>query len=132
MSEDVTLKEGLDLEILLRHSICNDCTWGTCVGLAAPQIGFNKNVFIALDRLYINPEVEWYSTDIKDFMEGCYSLDEGGSYKVTRPQKVRMNWINKKGKKCQQTFVGFEAEVVQHEYDHLLGKLCCGDNTPKI
>lgn len=132
MSEDVTLEEGLEIEKLLRKSIREDCTWGHCVGLAAPQIGINKNVFIALDVLYINPEIIWYSTDMQDFMEGCYSLDEGGSYKITRPQKVRMAWTNRKGERKVATFHKFPAEVVQHEYDHLEGRLCCGKNTPNI
>lgn len=127
-SEDVTLEEGLEIEKLLRDSIKNECTWGTCVGLAAPQIGLNKNVFIALDVLYINPEIEWYSTDIEDFVEGCYSLEENKSYKITRPQKVRMSWTNRKGEIKTATFAKFPAEVVQHEYDHLIGKLCCGEN----
>lgn len=133
MSEDVTLKEGLEIEKLLRKSIVEDCTWGTVAGLAAPQIGLNKNVFIALDILYINPKITWYSPGMwADFVEGCYSLEKNGSYKVRRALSVRMEWMNRKGEMKSATFNKFPAEVVQHEYDHLIGKLCCGENTPKL
>lgn len=131
-SEDVTLEEGLKIVELLRESIRDDCTWGNCVGLAAPQIGINKNVFIALDIAYINPKIIWYSEDRADFKEGCYSLDEHGSYSVRRSLSIRMEWINKKGEKKNGMFAKFHAEVLQHEYDHLIGKLCCGENTPKL
>ncbi len=128
-SEDVTLEEGLEIEKLLRDSIKNECTWGNCVGLAAPQIGLNKNVFIALDILYINPKILWSSPGMwATFKEGCYSLPENASYDVRRALNVRMEWTNRKGEIKSASFAQFPAEVVQHEYDHLLGKLCCGEN----
>lgn len=129
VSEDVTHKEGLKIIELLREEIRN-LTWGNCVGLAAPQIGINKNVFIARDIAYINPKITWTSTDWQTFNEGCYSLPRDKFYTITRPKSIRMEWMNKKGEHCQATFNGFTAEVLQHEYDHLQGKLCCRENTP--
>lgn len=126
-SEEVTLEEGLEIEKLLRKAIKEDCTWGTVAGLAAPQIGINKKVFIALDTLYINPCLAYVGDETAEFSEGCYSLDKDGFYKVRRHLEVRLSWMNRKGEYRHASFRGFTAEVLQHEYDHLIGKLCCGD-----
>lgn len=130
-SEDVDIKEGLEIGELLRKSIKEDCTWGNCVGLAAPQIGINKNVFIALDVLYINPKIAYVGDETDKFSEGCYSLPDHASYKVERHLRIIMSWMNRKGELKNGSFGGFTAEVLQHEYDHLIGKLCCGENVPK-
>jgi len=130
VSEDVSLEEGLKIAELLLQEIKN-LSYGNCVGLAAPQIGLNKNVFIALGIMYINPKITGYSAVKYTDMEGCYSLEKDVTYKVQRSDLIRMEWMNKKGEKKIATFSGFQAQVLQHEYDHLQGRLCCGENTPK-
>lgn len=129
-STDVEMKEGKEIEKLLRKSFEEDITWGVCVGLAAPQIGINKNVFLALGMIYFNPKIVWYSSEWATFKEGCYSLPDNTSYEVRRALKIRMEWQNKKGEHKSGMFTGFTAEVLQHEFDHLQGKLCCGDKVP--
>ncbi|HXG64838.1 MAG TPA: peptide deformylase [Blastocatellia bacterium] len=103
-------------------------TWGEPVGLAAPQVGRNIRVFIALDQVYINPEltpIPEAGFTIKS--EGCYSLEDNRfDYKVPRYNEINLKWQDKKGKWREQRFKGFRAQVIQHEYDHLEGRLCSG------
>ena len=108
--------------------IKDELTWGEAVGLAAPQVGKNIRVFIALDHVYINPEltpVEEAGTTVHH--EGCYSLERDKfDYTVTRFNEVILRWQNKKGKWRKERIKGFRAQVIQHEYDHLEGRLCSG------
>lgn len=108
--------------------IRTELTWGRPVGLAAPQVGKNIRVFIALDEVYINPEVtpiEEAGTSIHE--EGCYSLEKDRfDYKTTRYNEIVVKWQNRKGKWRQERIKGFRAQVIQHEYDHLEGRLCSG------
>ncbi|HMG32398.1 MAG TPA: peptide deformylase [Blastocatellia bacterium] len=107
-------------------------TWGKPVGLAAPQVGKNIRVFIALDEVYINPEltpIEEAGTTIHE--EGCYSLDKDRfDYKVSRYNEVELKWQNRKGKWRKERFKGLRAQVIQHEFDHLEGRLCSGQTLP--
>ena len=106
-------------------------TWGQPVGLAAPQVGRNIRVFIALDNVYINPElrpVEEAGTTV--YEEGCYSLEKDRlDHKVTRYNEIILKWQNRKGKWREERIKGFRAQVIQHEYDHLEGKLCSGQTS---
>ena len=108
--------------------IKTELTWGRPVGLAAPQVGKNIRVFIALDEVYINPEVtpiEEAGTSIHE--EGCYSLEKDRfDYKTTRYNEILVKWQNRKGKWRHERIKGFRAQVIQHEYDHLEGRLCSG------
>lgn len=124
-SEDVSVEEGQEIVELLKAEK-KDLKWGNVVGLAAPQIGINKKVFMALDKYYLNANITWYSPETETKEEGCYSLKENKfDYKVTRSKNIKMEWQDYKGKHKQGFFMGFQAQVLQHEYDHLLGKLCC-------
>lgn len=95
------------------------------VGLAAPQVGFNKRMFVtdwsgegeAL-RKVINPIITPLTEELIDWEEGCLSVP--GIYKkVERPKKVRIEYLNEKGEKVVEELEGFPAIVVQHEFDHL-------------
>src|SRR6185295_4230983 len=71
---DKELREFIDQMFLF---IKEKLTWGEPVGLAAPQVGRNIRVFIALDNVYINPEltpIEEAGTTVHQ--EGCYSLEK--------------------------------------------------------
>jgi len=128
-SEPVKInKELRDFIDQMFHFKQEKLTWGKPVGLAAPQVGRNIRVFIALDSVYINPEltpVNEAGTTV--YEEGCYSLEKDRfDYKVTRYNEIVLKWQNKKGKWREERFNGFRAQVIQHEYDHLEGKLCSG------
>ncbi len=100
--------------------------WGNLVGLAAPQIGIAKRFFIALEKLYINPTITERSEDVFVGTEGCYSCEKGKSYNVTRNVRVKLKWQDRGQNWHEKWFDGFRSEVIQHEYDHLMGKLCSG------
>lgn len=95
------------------------------VGLAAPQVGFNKRMFVAdwsgegeALRKVINPVITPLTEELIDWEEGCLSVP--GIYKkVERPKKVRIEYLNEKGENVVEELEGFPAIVVQHEFDHL-------------
>lgn len=100
--------------------------WGMMVGLAAPQVGQNWNVFIALNQVYINPKVEInLLKGYSNLSEGCYSLKKDKfDYPVRRAYEIKMTWQDVNGTEHKSKFRGRDAQVIQHEYDHLNGILC--------
>lgn len=125
-STECTLEEGLEVARLLQEE-ADSQNWGKVVGMAAPQIGINKRVFLALDLIYINPIITKYMGKKKFFNEGCYSLEKNKfDYSVERYEFISMYYIDRKGRHREQNFGGFQAQVIQHEYDHLEGRLCNG------
>lgn len=106
------------------------------VGLAAPQIGRSERlVVIDADPLaenfpecagrklvLINPEVEVLEGDKVTRSEGCLSLP-GLSENVTRVEHIRLTWDDIDGEEHTEEMSGFLARVVQHECDHLDGKV---------
>src|SRR5690606_30149789 len=100
------------------------------VGLAAPQIGVMKRVLV-MDCIkegtpepmaLINPEVTWSSEDLNTYEEGCLSIPDQYA-EVKRPALVTVRWTGLDGKTDERTFEGLWATCVQHEIDHLNGKL---------
>ena len=106
------------------------------VGLAAPQIGRNDRiVVIDADPLsenfpecagrkftLINPEIEILDGDSCSRGEGCLSLP-GLSENVSRVEHIRLKWVDENFQPHEEEISGFLARVVQHECDHLDGKL---------
>ncbi len=104
------------------------------VGLAAPQIGKNVQMFVIKPqkniRVFINPKIiKVYNTKSKEkidprkkIMEGCLSLPNYYS-PIKRAFKVRLKYIDFDGKEKIENFSGIEAQIIQHEIDHLNGKL---------
>ena len=128
-SEPVELtKEVKEFADQMMDFMKTELTWGNPAGLAAPQVGKNIRVFIALDQIYFNPELTPIEEGgMTEHEEGCYSLEKDRfDYKVTRYNEILLRWQNKKGKWRQERIKGFRAQVVQHEYDHLEGRLCSG------
>ncbi|MEL6677350.1 MAG: peptide deformylase [Pseudomonadota bacterium] len=99
------------------------------VGLAAPQIGVGLRVAVldcstAADtpiRL-ANPEILHASEILRDHEEASPNIP-GLSAKVTRPRAVTVRFLNAEGEVKEQDFVGLWATSVQHQIDHLDGKL---------
>ena len=103
------------------------------IGLAWPQIGIDKQIFVAgiprnrEDGNYqvicmINPEILSYSEEQDLYEEGCLSLP-GTTGTVQRPISVEVKYLDENGRNMVRTITGFGARVVQHEYDHLHGVL---------
>ena len=104
------------------------------VGLAAPQIGVSKQIFVvdarALQKpdetpfqgVFINPEITWYSEEKFEYEEGCLSIP-GVREKVWRPASVRVRYWDENGQSHEAVFSGIVGRIIQHEYDHLMGRL---------
>jgi peptide deformylase len=98
------------------------------IGLAATQVDVHKRIIVmdiseARDelRVFINPEILW-SDGEAEAEEGCLSVP--GYYdKVTRPANVRVRALNEQGEPFEQEADGLLALCIQHEMDHLVGKV---------
>ncbi len=100
------------------------------IGLAAPQVGVTKRV-IVMDCIkdgppeplvLLNPQVVWASEDVSVYEEGCLSIPEQYA-EVKRPTAVTVRWMGLDGAGQERTFEGLWATCVQHEIDHLDGRL---------
>ena len=102
------------------------------IGLAAPQIGITKRLIVldcvkAVDEAprpiaMFNPVITWSSEELSTYEEGCLSIPDQYA-DVQRPAEVRVSWLGLDGKTQEDQFSGLWATCVQHEIDHLNGKL---------
>ena len=102
------------------------------VGLAANQIGVLKKIVTIhihnaedeTDRIYalFNPLIKVYSKKKIIMEEGCLSLPKQYA-EIERPESILVQYINEKNEIIEEEKNGFEARVLQHEIDHLNGKL---------
>ncbi len=106
------------------------------VGLAAPQVGLPIRVVVVdLDcisddepafkgflRTYINGHIVEASEETSNFEEGCLSLP-GIHERVQRPSRVRIQYLDENMQPHDEWVDGFVARVIQHEFDHLEGKM---------
>ena len=102
------------------------------IGLAAPQVGVMKRLLV-MDcvkdedaepepMVLINPRVTWTSGDRNTYEEGCLSIPDQYA-EVERPAEVEVAWQDLSGADQSRKFDGLWATCVQHEIDHLDGKL---------
>ncbi len=102
------------------------------IGLAAPQVAVMRRL-IVLDcekeedatpnpMVLLNPEIVWASEERNVYEEGCLSIPEQYA-EVERPAEVEVEWMGLDGKTVRERFEGLWATCVQHEIDHLDGKL---------
>jgi peptide deformylase len=106
------------------------------VGLAAPQIGLPIRLFIVdaspfsedddylkdFKKVFINADIEDQTGEKWAFNEGCLSIPDIRE-DVSRHQNIVINYCDENWEKHTQTFSGLAARVIQHEYDHIDGKL---------
>ena len=91
------------------------------IGLAAPQVGVSKRVFVCEDgngkiRKIINPVIEPLTEETQEFEEGCLSVP--GIYKkVERPKKVKLNYLNENGEEVVMKELD-EEEIESNFIDH--------------
>jgi len=102
------------------------------IGLAAPQLGVLERL-IVMDcvkdddappqpMVMFNPEVVWQSDEQNIYEEGCLSIPEQFA-DVERPAEVAVRWMDMEGETREAEFDKLWATCVQHEIDHLNGKL---------
>lgn len=114
------------------------------VGLAAPQINKDIRIFVVdssaifenlepeermkytdapgVKRVFINPIVNNFSGENWNYNEGCLSIPKIRE-DIMRPEVVTLSYLNENFEPQKETFTGITARVIQHEYDHLEGKL---------
>ncbi len=99
------------------------------IGLAATQINVHKRVLVMdvteeknTPMSFINPEIEIIDAELGEFSEGCLSVP-GFFEIVNRPRSIRVKSLDRNGKKITQELEGLGAICLQHEVDHLNGKL---------
>ncbi|MCL7988686.1 peptide deformylase [Sphingobacterium sp. lm-10] len=130
VSEDIDPKDPL-LQILtdrMLATVQDEAHPG--VGIAAPQVGINKNL-IWVQRFdkaeqpfesYINPKIIWRSTLLRTGAEGCLSIPDRRD-EVERSYAIRLQYALPTGEIKEENVEGFTAVIFQHEVDHLLGIL---------
>ncbi|MCB0618704.1 MAG: peptide deformylase [Saprospiraceae bacterium] len=106
------------------------------VGLAAPQVGLSIRLFVVdtvqimeegkeeegIKQVFINARKLEEAGDPWAYEEGCLSIpDIRGD--VERPPQLRMRYLDEQFVEQEKVFTGVNARVIQHEYDHIEGKL---------
>ena len=107
------------------------------VGLAAPQIGLTDRIFVVdltpladdknpqfdgFKKVFINAHITERSGEVESVKEGCLSIP-GVNEKVPRQGEIRIQYLDENGQAHDETYSGFMARVIQHEYDHLDGEM---------
>lgn len=96
------------------------------IGLAAPQVGVSQRIFVVDigDGLVamVNPEIFKRSGTLSVLEEGCLSIPEV-LIKITRPERIWVRYLDENNQKIEEECSGLMARVVQHENDHLDGRL---------
>ena len=100
------------------------------IGLAANQVGYARRMFVMdtstdcnSPKFFINPVIEKKAKEKLTEEEGCLSCPSRFA-DVRRPIYIDLKWICRHGKEQYKTFNYLPARVIQHEMDHLEGKLC--------
>jgi len=102
------------------------------IGLAAPQVGAEKRLIVMdcaeregaapCPMAMVNPEITASSDEKRLHEEGCLSIPEQFA-EIERPTEVTVRWLGLDGEEHHQDFSGIWATCVQHEIDHLNGRL---------
>ena len=101
------------------------------VGLAAPQIHESLSLAVIESHgprgdipmmVLVNPDVTVLDEDLLEDWEGCLSIPEMRG-RVPRWRKLRVDGLDRHGNKLELVAEGFLARVIQHEFDHLMGKV---------
>ena len=106
------------------------------VGLAAPQIGLSIRLFVIdatsfvedepqlkdFKKVFINAEILEESGDKWSFNEGCLSIPDIRE-DIDRKKSIRISYVDENWKQHEESFSGLAARIIQHEYDHIEGKL---------
>jgi peptide deformylase len=112
------------------------------IGLAAPQIGKSMRIFIVdgtiiedepsmadFKKAFINPVMLEELGEAWEYEEGCLSIPNIRE-KIERKERLRIRYYDQSWKQCEEEFDGMKARIIQHEYDHLEGKMFVDYLTP--
>ncbi|MGZ4268544.1 MAG: peptide deformylase [Solirubrobacteraceae bacterium] len=120
-----TFDDALRAEIAQMGSLMSDALG---IGLAATQVGMLRRLLVyrvehdSPVNALVNPVIEWSGSEKETMEEGCLSLP-GVMVDVERPVRVRVRAQDGRGELLVVEASGLEARVIQHELDHLDGRL---------
>lgn len=105
------------------------------MGLAAPQIGKSIRLFIVdatmvedepdlkeFKKVFINAQITEKTGEETLLEEGCLSIPNLRE-RIPRPDRIHLTWFDEKWQKHEADFTGMQSRIIQHEYDHIEGKL---------
>lgn len=119
---EVATKQDLSVGQDLMDTLC--ANQDHCVGMAANMIGVKKRIIIVnlgiLNVVMYNPVILKKDTPYET-EEGCLSLT--GVRKTTRYQNIEVEYFDSSWKKQRQKYSGWTAQIIQHECDHLEGRI---------
>lgn len=129
-SVDVDPKDDLLPLLAKRMYLAMTDTLRPGVGIAAPQVGVNRNVIWVqrFDKVgapfefYVNPKIVWRSNLMRKGWEGCLSIPDTRE-EVYRHYTIRLTYQDLDGNYHDELIEGFTSVIVQHEVDHLYGIL---------
>lgn len=107
------------------------------IGLSAPQVGKNINLFLinldqkGPDKVIINPQIIRESAEKQNYKEGCLSFP-GLYLSLESPESLRVMYYDKNMTVVEETLHGLEAVCFHHEYMHLQGVLIVDRNPPEL
>jgi len=135
------IKKGTDLQPLIAD-MYETMNAAHGIGLAAPQIGKSIRLFVVdatsidkedgeteededlsnFKKAFINPQVLEEEGEEWEFEEGCLSIPNLRE-NISRPETVRIRYYDEEWKLKEEEYDGMKARIIQHEYDHIEGKL---------
>ena len=126
------LKKVTKEDVELSKNMTNIMKKAPGVGLAANQIGILKQIITVhiqdkekeIEKIYalFNPKIVNVSKELVVMEEGCLSLPKQFA-NIERPQSITVSYLNENNKVVEEKKEGLEARILQHEIDHLYGKL---------
>lgn len=133
LGDDVLRTECKDIKVfdsalkMLADAMLETLKEADGVGLAGPQVGVPEKIFVVWvpeedPLVFINPEIVETSIETCPYEEGCLSVP-GMYHNVVRPKRVKVQAFDADGKPFTLDADGLLARVIQHENDHLHGKL---------
>ena len=124
LSQKAELATQEDMQVCLDLVDTLQASHDRCVGMAANMIGKKKRIIIArinhMNVVMINPYIVQKSNPYQT-KEGCLSLN--GERETTRYQNIVVKYQDMQWKERKPSFVGYEAQIIQHEIDHCDGIL---------
>lgn len=134
------IAQGMDLKELVRDMF-ETMEHAQGIGLAAPQIGKSIRLFVVdgtsleepgledFRKAFVNPEILDEEGNDWEFEEGCLSIPNIRE-PVARKEKLRIRYYDEDWNLHEEEFDGVKARIIQHEYDHIEGKLFIDYLTP--
>jgi peptide deformylase len=135
------IEPGTDIKQLIADMV-DTMHAASGIGLAAPQVGKGVRLFVVdgsgledepemenFKKAFINPEIISEAGAPWEFEEGCLSIPNIRE-KITRKERLKIRYYDENWNVHEEEYDGMKARIIQHEYDHIEGKLFVDYLTP--